>query len=231
MKSIILISIAIFVLVYTLLLYKKNIVMFTINSSYSLHCVVARYNEDVEWTRLLPDVFLYNKGNPVSLPSIVLPNVGREGHTYYHHIVTHYDDLPDAIVFLQANPFDHSPHLFTNLQTLFRNKPRLFSFLSEDVRSFDIHNSTSWHQTLDAYMKKLPSIPNDMATRIYTNLFAKPPASSTYLYGCGAQFMVSKRAILRHPKSFYQKICNLLHTSSNPVEGFVIERLHRLFFT
>ena len=200
--------------------------------SYSVHCVVARYNENVDWTTLLPNVFLYNKGKPLSTNSISLPNVGREGHTYYHHIVTHYENLPDALVCLQANPFDHSPNLFNNLKSLFKKKPRNLSFLSEKIEPFNMYNSSSWHETLDAYIKKLPSIPPNMAKNVYKDLFGFEPRnlSSKFKYGCGAQFMVSKRAILRHPKSFYEKICYLLSHSSNPPEGFVFERFHNLIF-
>jgi hypothetical protein len=42
--------------------------------------------------------------------------------------------------------------------------------------------------------------------------------------------MVSRELIMRRPKEFYQKIVDLLGYHSNPVEGHVIERFHRLIF-
>ena len=39
----------------------------------------------------------------------LLPNVGRETHSYLTYIVEHYDSLPPAIVFTQGDPFPHNP--------------------------------------------------------------------------------------------------------------------------
>ena len=67
-----------------------------------LQIVVARYNEDVEWTRRYPNVIIYNKGEKLEgFDNVVeLPNVGREGHTYYKHITDNYDNLCDHTIFL-----------------------------------------------------------------------------------------------------------------------------------
>jgi Protein of unknown function (DUF3431) len=79
--------------------------------------VVARYNEDVEWTKAFPNVLIYNKGSPLQgeYNELSLENVGREGHTYYTYIYDHYDNLENYTAFLQGNPFDHSPNLFNQL--------------------------------------------------------------------------------------------------------------------
>jgi hypothetical protein len=82
--------------------------------------VVARYKEDVNWTRYLPGkVIIYNKGGDNfyinnlrnNISTISLPNLGREGHTYLHHIIENYDCLTKRVTFLQGNPFEHSPDL------------------------------------------------------------------------------------------------------------------------
>jgi hypothetical protein len=58
----------------------------------------------------LPDfdvrLFVYGKG-PGQQPAFVthtLPNAGREGGTYLHHIIEHYAELADHVLFLQACP-------------------------------------------------------------------------------------------------------------------------------
>ena len=45
--------------------------------------VVARYKEDLEWTKQFLNVIIYNKGTPLTTDfnQILLNNVGREGHT------------------------------------------------------------------------------------------------------------------------------------------------------
>ena len=72
--------------------------------------VVAHYTEDVG--KLLdrlraerPDAraTVYSKGPSPPPGAHVLPNVGREAHTFLHHIVERYDSLAGVTVFLQAS--------------------------------------------------------------------------------------------------------------------------------
>ena len=75
--------------------------------------VIARYNEDVSWTTVIdnPDIVctIYNKGQPINLPYVQLPNIGRESHTYLHHIIENYNNLADVTVFCQGDSVFHSP--------------------------------------------------------------------------------------------------------------------------
>ena len=76
--------------------------------------VVARYNEDVQWTDAYQDIaIIYNKGPPLTVKSrvIELPNIGREGHTYLHHIIENYGNMCNRQIFTQADPFTHN-HTF-----------------------------------------------------------------------------------------------------------------------
>jgi len=51
-----------------------------------------------------------------------------------------------------------------------------------------------------------------------------------FKFGAGAQFIVSKKCILNKPKVFYSKIVEMLQNDINPIEGFVIERFHKIIF-
>lgn len=69
--------------------------------------VLARFNEDIEWSDMYKPVrTLYCKGagavSTLTKECIPLPNVGRESHTYLHHLVTRYDSLANWTVFSQA---------------------------------------------------------------------------------------------------------------------------------
>jgi hypothetical protein len=75
--------------------------------------VVAHHSEDISWLATIPKdvhVRIYTKGPQINLNvplnakvSVqMLPNVGRESHTYLNHIVQHYDDLANWTVFTQA---------------------------------------------------------------------------------------------------------------------------------
>ena len=72
----------------------------------TIELVVARYREDLSWLRNIPPAIspcVYDKS-----PDGNLPNVGREAHTYLHHICENYDVLAEFTVFAQGKPFDHA---------------------------------------------------------------------------------------------------------------------------
>jgi hypothetical protein len=86
-----------------------------LRSAPAAHVVVARYNEDAAWlARLAPAlrpgerIFVYDKGAPLAPGAVAgaalaaLPNVGREAHTYLHHVVAHWDALPALLFFAQG---------------------------------------------------------------------------------------------------------------------------------
>jgi hypothetical protein len=105
--------------------------------------IVARYNENIEWTQQLPNVIIYNKGVRLTLKNIneiMMKNVGREGHTYHKYIYDNYDKLDDYTIFLQGNPFDHSPNLITNLVKYLNNKSIDidFEYISELIITFNL---------------------------------------------------------------------------------------------
>jgi len=74
--------------------------------------VVARYNEDVVWLLPYDDcVVLYNKGKddlPPFTNIVKLANIGREGHTYLHHIIENYNNISDRVTFIQGDPLTHN---------------------------------------------------------------------------------------------------------------------------
>jgi hypothetical protein len=182
--------------------------------------VVARYHEDVEWTKQFPNVIIYNKGEELTDISnqIFLRNVGREGHTYYKHICDNYDNLTDYTIFLQGNPFDHSPNIISKLISLHWNRELDigFEFLSERI--------------LNTYLTGCPHHPGLILSDTYERIFNQRQTNMEIQFGAGAQFIVSKKNILKRPKEFYSNIVNILQTSTDPMEGYVVERLHKIIF-
>ncbi|MBG0790580.1 MAG: DUF3431 domain-containing protein [Desulfovibrionaceae bacterium] len=74
----------------------------------TVQVIIARYREDIDWAASLGyDYIVYDKGGNTDPTARILPNIGRETHTYLTHIVREYDHLADMNVFLQGDPFDH----------------------------------------------------------------------------------------------------------------------------
>ena len=188
--------------------------------------IVARYNENIEWTQRLSrdiDILVYNKGDELTNHDgkiIDLPNVGREGHTYYKYIYDNYDNLDDYKILLHGNPFEHSPSILNKINNIQKCESFQceYAFISERVLFTSLAGCP-----YDIYMDIKP---------IYEYLFGPITDNNQVIqFAQGAQFIVSKRAILSRSREFYKKIIDLLEKERNPYEGFIIERLHRVIFT
>ena len=188
--------------------------------------VIARYQEDLSWANGLASCIVYSKDSSPhnsTQPVITLPNVGREGHTYLHHIITNYDKLDDYTVFLQGYPFDHTPYLEDIIReiqnSVERNEPLAFRSISKTVLEIVVTNHVAdWNGYFNL-------------DEVYTKIFDKKKADQRFSFGAGAQFVVSKETILSRPKSFYENMITLLNKECNPPEGYAIERLWMMIFT
>lgn len=175
-----------------------------------------------EYTFDVSCVFIYNKAEDVSKHYraqkanehvIALPNVGRESHTYLTYINSMYDTLPEHVIFLQGNPFDHTITL-QKIQNVIDAKGRTRSVSGYDVESDG---------------KGLPHHPGLNIDGLYTNLFgskAKHPVS--YRYSFGAQYIVAKDSILSKPKTFWKNALDISMTST--MFPWEVERLWLYMF-
>ena len=185
--------------------------------------IVARYYENIEWTKSFENVIIYNKGEALNYPNeILLPNVGREGHTYYRYIYDNYDSLDDYTIFLQGNPFDHSPNVVLTINELIERN--ITGQLKESFYNI-------CERIIDCNINECPHHRGLPLKETYEYLFNEKKENLSFRFGAGAQFMVSREQILCRPKEFYMKIIKILDNSPSPIEGYVIERFHSLIFS
>lgn len=186
-----------------------------------MELVVARYKEDLSWLKEVPSdikIIVYNKGDPIhNIKHIQRPNVGREGETYAHHIISRYDSLPEVTIFTQGNPFDHSPKFLDFLRFFDRSKQPSIPF--QFVSSYKL--TTTFKEC--PYHKEIPM------KFVSDQLFGLRD-DQEFAFCPGAIFVVSKTAILSRPIDTYIYIKYLLEYANNPVEGYVIERLWNIIF-
>jgi len=74
------------------------------------HLVIAAYNRELKWLDDITgaDCIVYRKGDVKTYPNeIVLPNYGRDVHTFFKHIHDNYNNLAPITFFAQDFPFDH----------------------------------------------------------------------------------------------------------------------------
>lgn len=171
-----------------------------------MELVVARYLEDLSWLSNIPPqirVTVYDKAEAGSTPSLrqaqALPNIGREAHTYLHHICARYETLAPLTVFCQGKPFDHAFDFHKTLRELASGKITIENFLwlghmadtdSENGILFANWSKNSARETLDL-------------NAFHRALFGcdGPPE---YPFFGGAQFIATREKIRQRPQSFYE---------------------------
>jgi hypothetical protein len=182
----------------------------------SIIAVIAKYKEDISWVnRLKCPYIVYDK-------SIDIPNVGREAETYLRYIITNYEKLPDYILFLQGNPFDHLTigsidYINQSIDTALDSN---IDFLHLNNLHNESHNS--YTRTKESFIA------------LFSNTL---PVS--FIFCPGAQFIVSRDSILFRPKYFYETISNVMTTINNTSVSFnnclvcpwTIERMWPYIFT
>ena len=195
----------------------------------SIDLVVARHREDLRWLRRVPPGIrtrVYDKGGAAGGKSIPLPNVGREAHTYLHHIVTQYDDLAEWTVFAQGHPFDHVSTFHHILRELAAGlvPARNFVWMGFIIDWDDATGSQLYRR----WSKNPHGIPLDMEG--FSQRLWEKPADERYVFYPGANFMVRRTLIGRQPKEFYERALHV--AASFPDAAHCFERTwDRMFAT
>lgn len=170
--------------------------------SSDMEVVVARYKEDIEWTKTLPyKVTVYTKDD------CLLPNIGREAHTYLYHIITRWDSLADYTAFVQGYPFDHAPGLVEDLARAPTDFRHLGPHLSCDRDGWPHHGGLGVGKIADSVGLVQTEFP----------------------FSAGAQFVVSRERIRSRPLEFYHVLMSVLVPRLNETP-WVYERLWQSIF-
>lgn len=202
--------------------------------------VVARYNEDLSWIRRefsSEKITVYNKGkDDLSLPSNViikkLENIGRESHTYLHHIVENYDKLEGRILFLQGNPFDHEDFIFNPLSLYKKIKATNCKFIiakgctitntRKQTRVLLDFANTKWQETI---------FKDYNFAEFKTKYIENGEETNGFFYTVlGANFAVEACQIKARPKKYYQNLIKFLDNIA-PIEGHYLEKLWNVIFS
>lgn len=230
--------IALFLLLITCLFYPIE----TFKSEKDVLVVVARYNESLEWMKDPPfssyNILVYNKGinHDFYSPGKVsnLKNVGREGHTYLHHIVKNYDHLNDITIFLPGSL--DMPHKMEKGKRMMAEieKRQKAVFLSESDKVSTLYDFTisEYHSTSSENNDINQESKLDLANvrpfgKWWQDKFGKD-ALTHYSY-CGI-LSVSKKDVLQNSRSYYEELLEELSHSSNPEVGHYVERSWQAIF-
>jgi len=168
-----------------------------------LELVVARHNEDLAWLRRVPRDFIvtiYNKGDEIP-ETHPLPNVGREAHTYLHHLAERYETLAGVTVFVQGHPFDHAPDLHERLRALAGGQERVNDF---HWLGFLADTDDARGRRLFVPWSKNPQRMELQLGDFHRELFHQS-GPDLYRFFAGAQFAVTRDAARRRTADFFRR--------------------------
>ncbi len=164
----------------------------------TIELVVARYLEDLSWLNNIPPQIrarVYDKS-----PSGNLPNIGREAHTYLHHICENYDALPDVTVFAQGHPFDHAFDFHKTLRALPATfETSNFRWLGHIIDTDDCNGA----RLFATWSKNNGDERLDMQG-FHRALFGSD-GPATYTFVLGAQFIASRALIRARSLPFWRR--------------------------
>ena len=199
--------------------------------------VINRYNESIEWVKKMnrKNIVIYNKGKTPIENTIQKQNIGREVESFLYHVVNNYYNLPDYLIFIQGNPFDHM-HKHINPDNFQQHLDNLINSGITDVEPFF---TNKWLETHGRY----PAI----QSKEYYSLFFDGPIPPQSIFSSGCQYIIPKKNILSRPIQFYMKIHAmtlntqiLLFNDShyiqhpfdcNSIDGWCLERLLMYVFS
>ena len=176
-----------------------------------VHAVLSHFNEPhdkiAEHIKLLhaavpslTRVFVYSKGAPPFPNATVLPNVGRESHTYLSHILHHYHALPTHLVFVQAVP--NNFEVYTKRLALFTNRTGLLNLGGEDASTCDGSDAYKMVRLREIYV-------------LTHRAFCPREPFISFMNG---QFAVSRHRVLSNPLHVYKYLADMLDA---PASHFV----------
>lgn len=206
----------------------------------SVNVIIARYREDVSWAEALGyEYIVYDKGGDPAGNARPLPNIGREAHTYFRHIVDEYDNLADSNVFVQGSPFDH-------LDQAGKGSPEMLrSMIAEVVERRIPFGGFAWFKLQCDHLGR----PHDMRKpenenrwagwgrdipvgEVFTKLFGVEPPERIISRAPTGNFSVTGERIRTRPREFYAYALSLVEADPDDAfnTGHAIERLWQHIF-
>jgi hypothetical protein len=183
-------------------------------------------------------VIVYNKGGQLQILSHInvdhLPNIGREGHTYLHHIIENYNNLADVNVFLQGriddliypvfNPLDH----YIDDAIEFGFSASHFHIVGPDYwcqPPFRLEGNGPHAQQLRS--GKMLGTTESMLEFFYRKIGRVPLYCVVTYCGC---FSATRESIHARPINFYKSLIEEVSYHSNPLCGHYLERMWAYIF-
>lgn len=178
--------------------------------------VINSYHGNTDWIKdYTDDVVFYDKKEL---------NVGSNIYDYMDWIVKNYDNLPDCVLFGKSNMLER--HITREEFDRLLNSGTLTPLLTVNHCVYEPvcrYRDGLYEEINDDWYV------NEHPHKFYTNYndFARDfdlPTPEYLGFAPGACWIVPRENILQHPKSYYQRLKDIVSYDANPAEAHMIER-------
>lgn len=140
-----------------------------------------------------------------------LPNVGREGHTFLHFVILHYERLPHELIFI--------PSVLGKYERSSR-----FQHLLEDSHHTGCEETIGLGDFILEEYENFPISPADF--RPFSHWYKRyiGPWSNKSVPCWNGLMRTNRQRILEHPKLFYQNILTSISAADRTEVGHFVER-------
>jgi len=194
--------------------------------------MVSNYNADISWILDYTDNYIiYDRSDtdewikhfdPKKV--IKVPNIGWDIYDKFTYIIDNYDSLPETMILTKGNIFKYitkeefdgvcNNTFFTPLLTKHHKTYLPVCFYDKDGMFNEINNS--W------YLRTFPAKYFNSYSQFIKQFGLEIPKHVKF--APGSNYLVTKQNILKHPKSFYEKLRCCVDYSTLPGEAQIIER-------
>ena len=190
----------------------------------SIVIVTAHYKEDLRWLCRSPyPVYLCDKvsADPID-PDVKahficeepIPNLGCEASSYLHYIINHYNDLPAYMAFIHGHEHAwHQQHPLGIFGAITTAKITEYQFVSLNVKT---HPGDGRVYDLDSEHINTPMRLLEQHWDTVFKPFIGTDLPRRFCHDSCAQFIVSRKAVLRHPIEAYKTWLAYVNTPSTP---------------
>lgn len=203
--------------------------------------LINHYEKDFRWVRDYTNNYLVFCKNPHSnfadLPRVQhVKNVGVNIYDMMAYFAWNYENLPDLIVLLQDNPFDHcrkekfdkliKRNVFTPIEEYYLEPANSYEKRDYDSGFLEINNGwfieshnktyglTCRYRSVDEFMNKY---------------FSNYQHVDWIRFAPGGMYIVEKNQVLHYPRRFWQLLMNEFD-APNMTEAHIVERCLWMIF-
>lgn len=191
--------------------------------------VLSLWNRDFSWIKNIDsnvNIIKYNKNKQTLKEDEILlePNVGRDVHTFFWHIVNNYDNLADYTFFAQDYIEDHVS-----------NYAEIINGDVSDLSKYAIQDlggcwffQTAFTRPIEVYRGNCLSHPGLPLWEMWKLIFDTEIPERIYFTAAG-HFCITKEHVHQYPVERYKKVLELLEKYD--IAPWCIERFEACIFS